>query len=512
MKKKILSIIVFLVLVLVTVLETSVFATTNTLEKIAKTFNESSIVKSYGELLSCEYSAVVDESEPNVLSVSISREKGISTVSYELEGSILSYEHLVDDNIFTAFFLADSIGQVNGYEDGELLNNFNMFTDEIYEYTVEDEGFEIKENGSYYSVKMDIDKKVPLIDESKFYLKPYDFDVIKQFVEEGSRGNQCGRKSKLAYDVILNEDINRIYIGEKDELTDSAYKSILSAIEVMYGDEVVEYFKTKYTEFEDGITVLDGFEVDSSVESEVEDIPMFDDMKVALVTFDNKYINDAFLRTEFVGETVDRGDKTITLDFIENKLYKIGFFDSSTSSDAAFLYKYVLEPVFIEAGDEAELEDNTAYFNIVNGKIVVGDKNNSVFKLVIADEYLEILPTKTDVEKTIVTAKHENVKCYEYDECDYAGHSHYRYGLYKNVNINVIYGNVETEETTSETEEVKSEDEKINDGKTTENEVKEVKTTNTIKNPKTGDNIIGYVAMSAISLAGIVIIVNKGKK
>ena len=167
-----------------------------------------------------------------------------------------------------------------------------------------------------------------------------------------------------------------------------------------------------------------------------EENPMFADTKVVMVTIDNEYVNDELLRTEYIGETVERGDKTITLDFTANESYKLGFFDSVNSSDAGFLYKYVLEPVFVKA--DAEIEDNTAYFNIVDGKIVVGDKNNSIFKMVVKDSYLEILPVKSDVEKTTETAKHEKVKATEYEEGK--TQDHVRYGQY-NVTVNIIYGN-----------------------------------------------------------------------
>ena len=52
------------------------------------------------------------------------------------------------------------------------------------DYTVENEGFELKENGGCYAVKMDIDKKVPLVDLTDYYLKPEEFDTT--VLNEGS--------------------------------------------------------------------------------------------------------------------------------------------------------------------------------------------------------------------------------------------------------------------------------------------------------------------------------------
>lgn len=438
MKKKILSISVLLFFMLVTLLQNKVVATTHTLEEIAEIFNNSSSVNDYEELFESEFIASTDESEPNILSITIKTDEVSSTINFEKEGNILSNTHLDDENLVAAFLLAESIGQANGYNDGELINNFNMFVDEVYNYTLENEGFEVKEDEGNYSVKMDITKKVPLIDVSEYYLKPEEFDFIKDIVDEGTTGNQTGRDSKFAYNLMVGEDENQIYIGEKDEITDSTYKSILSAIEVMYGEKAIEYFESIYPELTEGYMQLDGFTIDYDADIDLEEQPIFTGTKVVLVTIDNEYLKDEVLRTEYIGETVKRGNKTITLDFIKNKSYKLGFFDEVSSSDAAFLFKYILEPVFVES--EAELEGDTIYFNIIDGKIVVGDKNKNVFKLVVYDEYLELLPTKTNEEKTTIKASYENVKAIEYEEGK--TQDHFRYGEY-NLSINVIYGNEE---------------------------------------------------------------------
>ena len=478
MKKKILSICVLVFFVVAILLHTNVFGVTYTLEEIADIFNNSNIIKNYGDLLGINFSASEDITDPNVLIITLTDDNSSSTINYELDGDILSCESLVDNNLITAYLLADSVGQLNGYNDGELIENFNAFFDEISNYTLENEGFEINENGNYYSAKMDITKKVPLIDLSEFYLKQEDFEELKSIIESGESGNQTGKNSKIVYNVIINDDYNSIYMGEISEITESTYKSILSVLDVMYGNTVVEYFESIYPEFSDGITQLDGFVIEKDVEMDLDEQPMFTDASVVLVTIDNEYINDEFFRTEYIGETVKYGNKTIELDFTKNDSFKLGFFDQVSSSDVAFLFKYILEPVFEES--DQELDDNTVYYNIIDGKIVVGDKNNSIFKLVIEDEYIEILPTKINVEKTTVTAKHKNVCAIEYEEGK--SQDHFRYGEY-NVTVNVIYGKGIEEEKTTNTK-------------------AEIKKTN---NPKTGDVGINiWIGLMTISFLGII--------
>lgn len=86
------------------------------------------------------------------------------------------------------------------------------------------------------------------------------------------------------------------------------------------------------------------------------------------------------------------------------------------------------------------------------------------------------MATKPNNSKTTITAKYESVKAKEYEEGKSA--DHFRYGEY-NVTVNIIYG-IENNET---------------------------------NNPKTGDDIILYVAMAIVSIIIIsgLAIINKRK-
>ena len=430
-KKYLCLLFVFLLMFIFT---KSVNAKGLTLDAIAEKFNSSDTVSEYGTLFDCEFNASTSD---NILSITKTCDEEISVINYELNGSILSSNHLDNIDLLTAFFLADSIGQLHGYEADEVLTNFTLFSEDVYNYTVEEEGFEIEEADSYNNVKMDINKKIPLKDISEFYLKPDTFEFSKSIVEEDGNGSQSGRISFLAYKVAIDDDEINIYMGEKDGLTDTSYKSILSAIEAMYGKDAADYFQEEYPDFDEGSVMYNGFSVDVEYEMEMDEESMFSGTTVVLVTLDKNFMKDMFLRTEYVGETIERGDKTITLDFTKDEVYQVGFFDSVNASDIGFLYKYILEPVFINSN--AVLDNDTAYFNIVDNKIVVGDKDNSIFKLVVKDDHFDILPTNMDIVKTTKSAIHENVHSTEYTECDY-GHDHHRYGNY-NVTVNVVYGN-----------------------------------------------------------------------
>ena len=406
------------------------------LERIAKIFNNSNSVKQYKEA-GYELSAYASDEQPNELLISITNPKGeTSVVTFELDGSVLSYTHLVNEHLRAAMILIDSVGQANGYNEGDL--NYTLASKEISKYTLENEGIEIKENGSYYSLKIDIEKKIPLVDLSNFYLKPEDFDHISDMIERETFGNQSGVRMNLAYDVILSEAQNSIYIAEEDKLTNSAYNSILSAIEVMYGEKVVEYFKEIYPEIENGGFQNDGVTIETEFDVEEESSLFYNKPRISVV-FNNQYIKERVLRTEYIGETVDCGKKTITFDFSSNEKYDVNLFSAAQTSDEAFVLQNILLQV-IEDGNFNITEEDTMYCGFKDGKIVPSNKENSILKLFFDKENfkMSITATKPDVEQTKLVAKYDDVESLTYKE-GATSVDMYRYEIY-DVTLNIIYG------------------------------------------------------------------------
>ena len=257
-----------------------------TLDQIVEKFNNSETVnlyKTYG--IDINAKALKDAIE-----ITTSSGETATTARYDLKGNILSNNNVLEGDFMGAVILIDSIGQVHGYQDGELLENINAFDEEASKYTVANEGIEYEELKEGVSIKIDISKKVPLIDMSKFYLKPTEFDMIEEFVSENTTGNQMGKLAKIAYNLELGIDQNYIYIGETDELTESAYKSVLSALEVMYGPEVAKHFKEIYPNFLAEETTVEAFTIDPNYKIEIEEDEesVFEGMKVVQIMINNK--------------------------------------------------------------------------------------------------------------------------------------------------------------------------------------------------------------------------------
>lgn len=169
--KKGLKLIVIFVLSIMFAGTTKVYAETPTLEQIVNTFNNSSAVEKYHTDTGGSLNAAIGENNSSIDVTSTTADTpelsgAIVKYNYPLEGSILSADIQLDSDssnheLFVWELLVDSIGQLYGYEEGELLELLEK--DEISDYTLSTEGYEYgeKENG-HYAFKIDLSKKVPL--------------------------------------------------------------------------------------------------------------------------------------------------------------------------------------------------------------------------------------------------------------------------------------------------------------------------------------------------------------
>ena len=282
MKKKILSILLLIVLAM----SVTACGSNRTLNSIVKEFNDCETVKTYKDY---GYKLKASATK-NTLRISSDTGETKSKVEFKLEENILSNENLSNEDLMVALILIDSIGQTYGYEDGELGKNMNAFPDEIQKYTLDKEGFEFVSGDEKNSIKIDLSKKIPLIDMDKFYLKTDDLDILSQIIADNENGNQSGKIGNIGYDIFIGAEESSIEIGQDEKLSD-AYKSILSALEVMYGQDVAEHFQEIYPKFVDGKTTVEAFTIETNYMVEDQDESVFKDTKVVLVTINNKNLS-----------------------------------------------------------------------------------------------------------------------------------------------------------------------------------------------------------------------------
>ena len=273
--KKSIKIIFIITMILIILAGAKVYAVTPTLEEIANTFNNCSAVNEmagYGAI----FSATTSE---NKIIVSYETESEATvqfntSIEYNLEGTILSTHIEGDDNevmigMLSSIMLVDSIGQLQGYEDGELYDTLN--SNGIGNYTLENEGLEAKEISDHkYDIKIDISKKIPLADFSDTYVEVEDLEEFEKFISgdgfvQNSKGNIWYYKSGYngEYEII---------IAEKNGLTDNSYNSLISFLEVMFDSEdVIEYFETNYTDISEGNKEFTGCKIEIDPEDAINE-------------------------------------------------------------------------------------------------------------------------------------------------------------------------------------------------------------------------------------------------
>ena len=282
MKKKILSIALILVIMIVV----TGCGNNSKLAEIAKKINNSASVKNYKE-----YGYEIKASTSNgTLIVTSKMNETNSKVEFKLNGDILGNENLSTNDLMATLLVINAVGQTYGYKDGEMSQNVNTFSDDFKKYTIDNEGLELVISDDKVSLKIDLSKKVPLIDMNKFYLKVDDFDMINELVNNNETGNQNGKIGNIAYDIFISDSESTIQIGQDEKLSYSAYKSIISALEVMYGDNIANHFQELYPEFVDGKKVLEAFTVEKNYKIENQDETVFKGTEVVLITIDNKKV------------------------------------------------------------------------------------------------------------------------------------------------------------------------------------------------------------------------------
>ena len=238
----------------------NVAANSITLEKIVEEFNASSIVSEY-EAVGGSISAVNDDGS---ISITLNANETTENIELLFEENILSIEiDEEEENAFAKVYITlkvlDVIGQIHGYREGELIKTLS--SDEAMGYTLEEEGFEMYYTSeTKFRIMTDITKKIPLLDFSNTYIEVSDIEYLKEFISgDGSAEDQEGNVwfNKSGYDGKYT-----LLVAEEVKLTENAYKSILSILQVMFDNEsVVKYFKENYSSISIGDKEFAGFSI-----------------------------------------------------------------------------------------------------------------------------------------------------------------------------------------------------------------------------------------------------------
>lgn len=241
-----------------------------TLEQVVNKFTSAEALKDYADM-GLNITAV---SEADTLTISVDDVKYIYTLTEGILSATLKNDDLNGAMVLMTFI--DSIGQLHGYKEGETFATLNSA--EIAGYTIE-KGLEMVVEGDTITVKIDINKKLELVDFTKVYIQISDFDDNKEYIT-GDGSAQFGR-GNLIFHKEGHDDEAIIIIGEKDKLTDNAYKSLLSTIELIYDKTEADKFAVSYPTLSD--KVFDRYILEIDPKLDESDSFMFGDEKYGII-------------------------------------------------------------------------------------------------------------------------------------------------------------------------------------------------------------------------------------
>ncbi len=260
MKKVIILVIIF-ILVIGTI--NISFANEELLNQIVDTFNNLDELKEYEAKYNVDINATRTS---NGIVIESNLNGDITKLEYILNGNILEME--TQDELeslamgYMGLYIYAAIGENQGLDPEEVIETYTILRDKM---NLQDNGIGAVIEENNYKIQIDITKKIELVDSTNVYITVEDIENAIKSEEELS--SLWFQKGKLFYSMSKSGNITEIRIIEKKELTDNAYKSVLSSIEELFGNQdSVSYFKQNYSSLEEGNKQFKGIKVEVNPE------------------------------------------------------------------------------------------------------------------------------------------------------------------------------------------------------------------------------------------------------
>ena len=189
-------------------------------------------------------------------------------IEYTLKNNILSAKFDLEEGkemgiLYSTIFLIDSIETLHGYKEDEFLDTLN--DNRIENYTLDKEGLLIKNGTNTLEVKIDISKKVPLLDFSNTYITTDELSDLKTYLTNA--GSAQLSSGKIAFYKESDKNTATIYIAEKEKTTNNSLNSLLSIVEVMFNDaSAAKYIKDNYKDISEGNKKFNGVNIELNID------------------------------------------------------------------------------------------------------------------------------------------------------------------------------------------------------------------------------------------------------
>ena len=205
---------------------------------LSEAFNGLDMVKQYQEYDGYTFESAVSG---DTLSVSMGYGEDVTTSDFILDGDVLTLDGGMNfQNLYSAIAVATAKAVMDGND--EKLASAALSHSSALEMTLEDNGLYMNPDEEVF--QMDLAKEMTLMDMSDVYVTLEDLGE-----RDENATSYVGHSGLISYRVNLNDYGDSVLmVSEPGELTERAYKSLLSLVEFAYGKEAADEFAAKYPE------------------------------------------------------------------------------------------------------------------------------------------------------------------------------------------------------------------------------------------------------------------------
>ena len=205
---------------------------------LSEAFNGLDMVKQYQEYDGYTFESAVSG---DTLSVSMGYGEDVTTSDFILEGDVLTLDGGMNfQNLYSAIAVATAKAVMDGND--EKLASAALSHSSALEMTLEDNGLYMNPDEEVF--QMDLAKEMTLMDMTDVYVTLEDLGE-----RDENATSYVGHSGLISYRVNLNDYGDSVLmVSEPGELTERAYKSLLSLVEFAYGKEAADEFAAIYPE------------------------------------------------------------------------------------------------------------------------------------------------------------------------------------------------------------------------------------------------------------------------
>ncbi len=207
-----------------------------TLVALSDTFNGLDIVKQFAGYEGYTFESSV---AGDTISLAMGYGEDLTVSDFTLEGDILSADGgLTEENIYPSIVLATAKAVMDGYDEDTATAALSH--NSATEMTLEENGILINDD----SFQIDMSKTITLKDMSDVYVTLDDLGE-----RDENTTSMLGHAGEISYVMYLSDFGDTVLtVGEPGELTERAYKSLLTLVEYVYGKEAADEFAAQYPE------------------------------------------------------------------------------------------------------------------------------------------------------------------------------------------------------------------------------------------------------------------------